>query len=169
MHSRASAENRIRQLLKDKNEFMYLSRRLAEKAQLRDSITIQPKEKLSGAKAILTIRNYLGGFYFFTADEAKIEDDNLYLIEGKHSISANLPSTSDIKDGLLKMMLFANLESVSVDGHSYKPVPVLKLTTKTKRGYKYLGNYEKERLDLLSEEASINRFRIQLNNDFLLA
>jgi len=73
MHSRQSAEERINKLLKGKEEFMTLSRSLAEKAQRREQLTIQPKENLSGTKAIITIQNYLGGFYYFTVDEVEIK------------------------------------------------------------------------------------------------
>jgi len=119
MHSRESAEKRIEKLLEDKNVFMNLSRELAEKAQKRESITKQPKEKLSGIKATLTIKNYLGGLYYFTVDEFEIKGNNLYLIEGKHTKDKNLPSLNDIKDGLLKMILFTNLEDVKVGNKDY--------------------------------------------------
>ena len=72
MHSKESAEKRIQELLKGKESFMNLSRNLAQKAQQRESVTIQPKEKLKGSKANVTIKNYLGGLYYFTSDEAEI-------------------------------------------------------------------------------------------------
>jgi len=108
MHSNKSAEQRIRELLKGKSNFMNLSRVLAKKAQNRESITIQPKEKLSGIKATLTIKNYLGGYYYFTSDEVMTDKQTIYLIEGKHTKTDSLPSLGDIKDGLLKMILFTN-------------------------------------------------------------
>jgi len=43
------------------------------------------KKITSKANANLTIKNYLGGNYFFTCDKFKIEDKNVYLIENKHS------------------------------------------------------------------------------------
>ena len=61
MSDKKSAEKRINELKKGKEIFMSLSRTLAEKAQKRESVTIQPKEKLDGTKATITIRNYLGG------------------------------------------------------------------------------------------------------------
>jgi len=67
MHSRESAEKRIKKLLEGKETFMNLSRELAHKAQIRESITIQPKEKVTGIKATLTIKNlsrWLLLFYF---------------------------------------------------------------------------------------------------------
>ena len=43
MHSFTSAHNRIQELLKGKDNFMNLSRNLAQKAQARERTTIQPK------------------------------------------------------------------------------------------------------------------------------
>jgi len=75
---------------------MILSRNLAKKAQYRESIIIQPKEKLSGIKATLTIKNYLGGYYYFTIDELIIDNQNIYLIESKHAKGNKLPFLGDI-------------------------------------------------------------------------
>lgn len=129
MHSRATAEKRIKQLKKGKDTFMNLSRNLAERAQKRESITVQPKEKLSGAKGTITITNYLGGNYYFTSDEVELHENDIYLIDAKHTKTDNLPSINDIKDGLLKMILFTNLENVKSNGRNLNPVPILKLTT----------------------------------------
>ncbi len=163
MHSRNSAGKRIKELLKGKEVFMKLSRKLAKDAQRRESLTIQPKEKLTGKKAIITIRNYLGGCYYFTVDEVEIKKKNIYLIEGKHTKRANLPSLEDIKDGLLKMILFTNLEDIKVDNQKYMPVPALKLTTE--KGFKMenLNKSQREILDLLQKEAEINNFQIKIS------
>ena len=163
MHLRSSAGKRIKELLKGKDEFMKLSRDLAKKAQRRESLTIQPKEKLTGKKAIITIKNYLGGYYYFTVDEVKIKNKNIYLIEGKHTKQNNLPSLEDIKDGLLKMILFTNLEDVKIDGKEYTPVPTLKLTTE--KGFRKgnLNKPQKEILNLLQKEAKINSFKILIS------
>ncbi len=152
MHSRQSAEKRINELLKGKEKFMNLSRTLSEKAQRRERLTIQPKENLSGIKAIITIQNYLGGLYYFTADEVEIKGNNVFLIEGKHSKTNSLPSLEDIKDGLLKMILFTNLEDVSVDGKDYNPIAVLKLTVENHFNEGQLSSSQKEILKLLRKE-----------------
>ena len=161
-HSRQSAEKRINELLKGKEEFMNLSRALAEKAQRRERLTIQPKENLSGTKAIITIQNYLGGFYYFTADEVEIKGNNVFLIEGKHSKTNSLPSLEDIKDGLLKMILFTNLEDVSVDRKKYKATAILKLTVENHFNENQLFPSQKKILKLLRQEAKINNFQIRL-------
>ncbi|MCM8816880.1 MAG: hypothetical protein NC913_05140, partial [Candidatus Omnitrophica bacterium] len=162
MHSQQSAEKRISKLLKGKNEFMSLSRTLAEKAQRRESLTIQPKEKLSGAKAIITIQNYLGGYYYFTCDEVEIKANNILLFEGKHSKTSSLPSLEDIKDGLLKMILFANLEEVKIDSKIYNPIAVLKLTVRDHFDINRLSFSQREILNLLQEEAKVNNFCLKI-------
>jgi len=162
MHSRQSAEKRIDELLKGKEEFMNLSRVLAEKAQRRERLTVQPKENLSGTKAIITIQNYLGGLYYFTVDEVEVRGNNVFLIEGKHSKTNSLPSLEDIKDGLLKMILFTNLEDVKADGEKYKPIAVLKLTVENHFNENQLSSSQREILKLLRVEAKVNNFQIML-------
>jgi hypothetical protein len=160
MHSEISARRRIDELLKSKEEFMAFSRGLAEKAHERERLTTQPKEKLSGRKATITIRNYLGGYYYFTADEAKISEREVYLVEGKHSRTNSLPSLGDIKDGLFKMILFTNLEEVKVGDAKYNPTPILKLTVEKGFSEKNISESQKKLLDSLEEEAKLNGFQV---------
>ncbi|OHB69358.1 MAG: hypothetical protein A2W23_04245, partial [Planctomycetes bacterium RBG_16_43_13] len=162
MHSKGSAEKRIANLLKGRDEFMNLSRELAQSAQQRESVTIQPKEKLAGTKALLTITNYLGGCYYFTADEVGIKGRKVYLIEGKHSATNTIPSLEDIKDGLFKMILFTNLEDVEIDRVNYMPKPVLKLTVKGGFRISNLNKSQRNNVDLLNKEADTNGFGILL-------
>lgn len=164
MHSEKLAQKRIERLLRGKETFMELSRKLAAEAQKRESQTKQPKEKLAGKKAKLTIKNYLGGNYFFTCDEARIKDDEIYLIEGKHSRSSVIPSIEDIKDGLLKMMLFTNLRAVTVRAKEYKPVSVLKLTSNDAFIVNSLTKSQLEHLTLLKREAQENNFFVFIND-----
>lgn len=163
MHSSNSARKRISLLVKGKTAFMSLSRSLAKKAQSREIVTVQPKEKLSGAKAAITIKNYLGGFYFFTIDEARKENGKILLIEGKNTSANRLPSLDDVKDGLLKMILYTNLQNVLVDSKHVSPLPVLLLTTGKRIRQKEL---ESDRsFQQLKDEARTNRFAILLNNE----
>ena len=103
MHSFASAQKKIEELREGHEQFKNNSRHLAQQAQNRESVTIQPKEFLSGEKAKITIKNFLGGAYFLTCDEYEIHDDKILLIEGKHTKDGLLPKLADIQDGLLKM------------------------------------------------------------------
>jgi len=162
MHSKQSAGKRITELLKGKDEFMKLSRMLAKKAQRRERLTIQPKENLSGIKAIITIQNYLGGYYYFTSDEAEVKGNNIFLIEGKHSKNNSLPGLEDIKDGLLKMILFTNLEDVKIDSKKYNSVAVLKLTVEDHFSENNLSNSQKETLFILRKEAKVNHFELRI-------
>jgi len=161
MHSWDSAEKRIKQLQKGKEEFMNLSPALAKEAQRREGITTQPKEYLSGEKGVITIKNYLGGFYYFTVDEVELKGKEVYLIEGKHS-KGTLPSIGDIKDGLIKMILFTNLEDVRINGKSFKPKPVLKLTVENHFDVRKLNTTQKRSLELLYKEARVNNFEIRI-------
>ena len=161
MHSRITAKKRIQQLQEGKEKFMNLSRQLAEMAQKREGVTKQPKEYLSGIKGIVTIQNYLGGFYYFTSDEIETRGKDIYLIEGKHSKGV-LPSLEDIKDGLIKMSLFANLKDVKIGDKSYIPKPVLKLTVENRFNPKNLSTSQKRMLELLHKEAKTNGFEVRI-------
>jgi hypothetical protein len=163
MHSTTSAKRRMEKLIKSKDAFMTLSRNLAKQAQHRESVTLQPKENLSGEKGIITIKNYLGGYYFFTADEIRIEENIIKLVEAKHSKGGNLPSEDDIKDGLLKMILFTNLVEVKIDDKNYTAIAVLKLTAGDGIKIENFNAKQKELFALLQTEAKTNNFRVELS------
>jgi len=167
MHSEKSVKKRILKIIGNKENFMDLSRELAKKAQNRESVTNQPKEMVKGLKAKLTIKNYLGGAYFFTCDEVEIKNDYIFLIECKHSSQNSIPSLEDIKDGLLKMILFTNLQKVEIDKQQYNSIAVLKLTSNVEFNKKKLKPPQLEILSLLKKEAKINNFKIFLNKDNL--
>ncbi len=67
----------------------------------------------------------------------------------------------DIKDGLLKMILFTNLEDVKINNKDYNPVAVLKLTVENHFDENNLSVSQKEILSLLREEAKVNNFKIE--------
>ena len=130
LHNQKGIEDFKKNIGKDVADFMEFSREKAQKAQSREMVTMQPKENLSTlTKAKITITNYLGGQYFFTVDEVFIDNDTVYLIESKHSNPTILPQKGDIKDGLLKMILYSNLCEVEVDRKPMKSKAVLKLTS----------------------------------------
>lgn len=167
MHSISGAERRIQKLKKGKDEFIKLSRGLAKEAQMRESVTEQPKELLNGIKAMITISNYLGGLYYFTCDEVELRDGILYLIEGKHSASSMLPSLNDIKDGLIKMILYSNLENVRVEGKAVNHIPVIKLTSNQKFEPSSLDKGKEELLRNLLDEARLNNFKVMINSNIV--
>lgn len=114
------------------------------------------KKHLAGIKGKLTIKNYLGGNYYLTCDEVEIHGEEIRLIEAKHTNKDELPSLGDIKDGLVKMILFTNLENLKVDEKDYNPVPVLKLTTGEGFSLNSLNRSQKNRLMNLKREAKTN-------------
>ena len=129
-HSEEGIDKFAEQFINGVKSFMQTSRTKAREAQAREVLTEQPKEALArSTKAIITIENYLGGKYYFTTDEIKIQGNSVFLIEAKHSKTSLLPSKSDIKDGLLKMILYSNLENVKVNEKPFSVIPVLKLTS----------------------------------------
>ncbi len=142
---------------------MAFSRGKVEKAQSREFVTFQPKESLATlSKAKITITNYLDGQYFLTVDEILLIEDKVSLIEGKHSKNAVLPSKGDIKDGLLKMILYCNLSEVTVDGKEMKSEAVLSLTSAKLKGAinssstkEEISNFVKENKISASQETLI--------------
>ncbi len=143
-------------------DFMDTSRNKAKEAQNREKQTTQPKEFLSTfSKATITIKNYLGGIYYFTTDEIAVIDKNLYLIEGKHSINSKLPSISDIKDVLLKMVLYCNLTDVKVDDVNFIPKPILKLTS-TNISRKITSNSISSEIDSFKSSNGFNESTISI-------
>jgi len=148
--------------------FMETSRKKAKEAQHREQLTIQPKEILTTAtKATITIKNYLGGLYYLTTDEIEIKGNKLYLIEGKHSKNAKLPSIGDIKDGLLKMILYCNLTNVKIGDTDFITVPTLKLTSsKLVSSYK-TRNTEQEKQNFFKQN-KFNKKQTDLINNLLI-
>ena len=135
LHNPSGLHNFKEKIGNDVSLFMSFSRYKAQKAQSREFVTLQPKESLSTlSKAKVTITNYLGGQYFFTVDEILFTQKKISLIEGKHSKNGVLPSKSDIKDGLLKMILYCNLSNVTANGKKIKSEAILKLTSSKLKG-----------------------------------
>lgn len=177
LHSVIGVDKLIKQFEVGVNNFMQTSRDKAKRAQNRELQTTQPKEALNTkTKATITIENYLGGKYYFTIDEVKIHKKDLLLIESKHSQNSKLPSIGDIKDGLLKMILYSNLNCVKVANVSYQAKPILKLTStqiseefssnnSTTKINKFISanNFNNREVDIvkqLLEEAKNNNFTI---------
>jgi hypothetical protein len=152
LHNSAGLDNFKEKIGKDVSLFMSFSRGKAEQAQAREFVTLQPKESLSTlSKAKITITNYLGGQYFLTVDEILLTRDKVSLIEGKHSKNAILPSKGDIKDGLLKMILYSNLSEVTANAQTMKSEAVLCLTSSKLRGSVNSSSTKKEISDFFDE------------------
>ena len=92
----------------------------------------------------------------------EIKGKNIYLIEAKHSANHSLPSLGDIKDGLLKMILFTNLVDVKMDSKNYNAKPVLKLIIENHFDFKNLNVAQNKILGLLYKEAKTNGFEVTI-------
>ena len=167
MHSENGARNKIRELASGLEIFRDASRARGINAQFRERGTVQPKEFLDGEKATITITNFYNGFYPFTVDEAFLNGTDLYLIEAKHTGHGKIPSLEDIKDGVLKMIIFSNLDTVTIDNRKYNSVPALKLTTASQISYSDLDAKSKAILDDVRNEANKNHFRLIFNGHFI--
>ncbi|MBI1807579.1 MAG: hypothetical protein HYR76_11065 [Ignavibacteria bacterium] len=167
LHDQRGIEKRIEILKGEAEAFKNLSRKLASSAQQRELKTLQPKERLVEEKATITIKNYLGGEYYLTVDELIIRQDKIFLVEKKHSERSALPSMNDIKDGCLKMILFANLSEVKIDGKKLKHFPVLGLTSNKHTGYcdNFSGEVKEDKVKKVFDEGKQNKFIVFLMNN----
>jgi hypothetical protein len=131
-------ENALDELIKftkTPQKFIEFSRSKSQKAQKREFQTKQPKEALAtDTKQRITITNALFGKYFFTVDETRFEPKTVHLIEAKHSERSRLTNESDIKDALIKMMVYTNLRNVRVGNEKRDFRVVLKLTSSKLNG-----------------------------------
>lgn len=151
MHSFEGIDKRIEVLKDNARAFKKYSRSLAADAQNRELQTTQPKESVIEEKAKITIRNYLGGLYYLTVDEVVIKKEKIWLIEKKHSKNALVPSMNDIKDGIIRMILFTNLAETKIDDKFFNHFSVLGLTSSMFRGYCHNYMTLKDILNCLGE------------------
>ncbi len=161
LHNEAGIEAFRERIIISQESFLAFSRLKSAQAQKREIGTTQPKEVLSvGVKTPIEIENYLGGKYFLTVDDVIIHDNRYELIESKHSKKSILPGENDIKDGLIKMMLFSNIDKLyeETDINSKTLVnfiPVLRLTSEKIQG-KITTNMNESEIKTFFHE---NRFR----------
>lgn len=178
LHTEANIDKFADQFIDGVKKFMDSSRVKSQSAQKREINTVQPKEFLhTMSKATIIIENYLGGKYYFTTDEILIAKNIVHLIEAKHSSRSKLPSLGDIKDGLLKMILYCNLNNIIIDDKLYTAIPTLKLTSNLIKGninninklnefYKEnnFTDKQKELIESLFIEAETNNFTVNIRN-----
>ena len=177
LHNSQSIDKFAAKITQNKDDFIAFSREKAKKAQNAEALTEQPKEFIGiGQKDKIVIENYLGGQYFFTIDDIFIKDDILHLCESKHSKNALLPSSDDIKDGLLKLMLYNNL--AKIQGFERFKV-ILRLTSSALQANFKLPNSnlntfitqhkfssaQNSMLNALNNEAKNNHFEIWINDE----
>ncbi len=122
----------------DYRNFRDISLKGSQGAAFRESKTRHILEYLGKErKSVFLIENYLGGVYHLTADEVLRERGQYIVQESKNSTRKFLPSLSDIKDGLFKLILFANLDSLKHKGRDVEFSTRLRLT-----GYNVKGRIQ---------------------------
>ena len=175
LHNQKGIDNFKAKISGDVSTFMEFSREKSKEAQSREIITIQPKENLSTlTKAKITITNYLGGQYFFTIDETLIYNDKISLIECKYSKQNILPSNGDIKDGLLKMILYSNISEVKINNSKIKSEAILDLTSPKIVGKICSNNnnvstfFEKNRFTVSQQQMIKTLFNEANENNFII-
>ncbi len=180
LHSLNELKRRIKSMLDDVANYRAYSRAQAQSAQFRESQTTHESERVTGEKSLITIKNFIGGYYYWTVDEARIVDDKLLLIEKKNSKGKVLPSRNDVKDAFVRMVLFANLSNVTVEGTEYNPIPVVGLTSDRLRGYCHsqmdeseIGRFfrrnkfngrQRQAAEQYFQEARVNRFVVVIGS-----
>lgn len=165
LHSYDGLDNFKIKIISEVNAFMEFSRQKAKDAQTREIQTTQPKESLQTlTKAKITVTNYLGGKYFLTVDEVEINNNIISLIESKHSKSNLLPGLSDIKDGLIKMILFSNLKEIEANSKKYSGNPILQLTS-SKLKSSITSSSNKKEFENFIEKNKLNSKHQQLIGD----
>ncbi|MDW8300427.1 MAG: hypothetical protein RML95_13945 [Anaerolineae bacterium] len=86
-------------------------------AAIRETVTRHTSERTPvGDKVTIQVENQLGGEYFLTADGFYTETGRVVFREAKNVSTRKLPSLNDIQDGLFKLILFANMDRLTVDG-----------------------------------------------------
>ncbi len=137
---------------------------------------------LKSEKPVFEMKNNLGGRYYLTADEIEInlKAKKAIIQECKNSTEGKLPKEADIKDGLFKILLFSQIKKMEIDGEEYDYSVRLKLTGKIISSLilpneqsviekfvlaEKLSLPDKKLLEMLNEEAELNRYQIEINKN----
>jgi hypothetical protein len=168
IHDEKGIEEYLNRLKKSLEEFKEYSRKKAQEAQTRETKTIQPKEAVNvGYKMPIDIENYLGGVYHFTVDEVEITEGKVRLIESKHTNRQLLPNIDDVKDGLVKVMLYRSIDELYYMGIRKDFEVVLRLTSSSMRNLNLFDIIMKLRgkpkvfYTNLLQEAKLNCFKVE--------
>ncbi len=136
IHSRQGMDSYLQHITEEFQEFKNISLKGSQIASQRESLTSHKLEHLTdGLKATFSIENYLGGIYYLTPDEIFIQNNTYIIQESKNTSKKSLPSLSDIQDGLFKLILFSNLDSLNLNGQPVSFITKLKLTGKNVIGF----------------------------------
>ncbi|MBD2354678.1 hypothetical protein H6G41_08545 [Tolypothrix sp. FACHB-123] len=131
IHARTGMDKYLQKITEEFDEFKNISLKGSLSASKREALTSHKLEYLvDGLKATFSIENYLGGIYHLTPDEI-LFDQGMYVIqESKNTSTESLPKIPDIQDGLFKLILFSNLDSLILNDQPVSFMTKLKLTGK---------------------------------------
>ncbi|MBD2615884.1 hypothetical protein H6G94_32330 [Nostoc punctiforme FACHB-252] len=131
IHPRQGMNSYLQKIIEEFEEFKNISLKGSQSASKREALTSHKLEYLiDGLKATFSIENYLGGIYYLTPDEIFHENDIYIIQESKNTSKESLPKLPDIHDGLFKLILFSNLDSLNINGQPVSFITKLKLTGK---------------------------------------
>ncbi|MGQ9789051.1 MAG: hypothetical protein ACUVR7_00125 [Armatimonadota bacterium] len=116
--------------LLDPDRFREHTLRRSRLAALRETTTQHARERLSAntTKALLELRNNLGGDYTLTADEVFLTENGTLVIQESKNATGALPSEDDIKDGLFKLLLYSSIDTLYLGDEQVPFITRLRLT-----------------------------------------
>jgi hypothetical protein len=116
----------------DLERFRELSLSQSQRSAITETST-EHRLELRGSfpKPLFEIENYLGGKYYLTADEVEFtSEDEVVIRESKNTTQSVLPSMSDIKDGLFKLLLYSQLSELYYENRRLRFAAQIRLTGK---------------------------------------
>lgn len=165
----------------DGSAFRDISLLGSESAARREILVTHKREMLSeGDKGYIRLKNYVGGIYHLTVDEVIFAGDKVVLQESKNTTRHRLPTLNDIKDGLLKLILFSNIDELVLNGKRIDAVVRLKLTGNVEGSltlpndgavmddfcrHNSLRSREQFIISKLNEEAAFNGFQVVITSN----
>ncbi|NJM22217.1 MAG: hypothetical protein HC836_43295 [Richelia sp. RM2_1_2] len=156
IHSRQGIDNYLQKIIEEFEEFKNISLKGSQSASKREALTSHKLEYLvDGLKATFSIENYLGGVYYLTPDEIFHENETYIIQESKNTSKESLPKLPDIQDGLFKLILFSNLDSLILNGQTVSFITKLKLTGKNVIGSIIFPNASSELESFLAANSKI--------------
>lgn len=156
IHSHSGMEKYLQAITEDFEEFKNLSLKGSQGASRREALTSHALEYLiDGTKATFCIENYLGGTYYLTPDEILHIEKGYVIQESKNATKEALPKLADIQDGLFKLILFSNIDTLQLNGSRVDFSARLKLTGKNIRERITLPCTSEEVEEFLKQNAGV--------------
>lgn len=156
IHSHAGMEKYLQAITEDFEEFKNLSLKGSQSASRREALTSHALEYLiDGTKATFCIENYLGGTYYLTPDEILHTENGYVIQESKNATKEALPKLADIQDGLFKLILYSNIDTLQLNGSRFEFSARLKLTGKNVRERIMLPCTSEEVEEFLKQNAGV--------------